>query len=235
MAPVAKLAERVSEDRRPAARDNPFTAMQENVSRQIVTALDAWRDMAETVAERTFLSVYGAPMLQAAMGIDPAGTHPLRRTAKTPLHRELLQKRIAEIKGAIPTGGLRAAVIRGLLYSGMPRAAIDERGFEALRRVREAHTDLSLSAFKTLVREQYNMLLVDEAAALAAIPSMLPPDADTRAQAFDLIRQVLSARGALSAEDHARLAEVGRLFGIGGGGTATPFRQSREDRQAKAS
>jgi hypothetical protein len=235
MAPVAKLAERVSEDRRPAARDNPFTAMQENVSRQIVTALDAWRDMAEAVAERTFLSVYGAPMLQAAMGIDPSGTHPLRKTAKTPLHRELLQKRIAEIKAAIPTGGLRAAVIRGLLYSGMPRAAIDERGFEALRRVREAHTDLSLSAFKALVREQYNMLLVDEAAALAAIPAMLPHDADTRAQAFDLIRQVLSARGALSADDHARLAEVARLFGIGDGGTATPFRQSQGKRHAKAS
>ena len=68
--------------------------------------------------------------------------------------------------------------------AGMPRAAIDERGFEALRRVRDAHTDLSLSAFKALVREQYNMLLVDEAAALAAIPSMLPPDADTRAASF---------------------------------------------------
>ena len=117
----------------------------------------------------------------------------------------------------------------------MTRAAIDERGFEALRRVREAHTDLSLPAFKALVREQYNMLLLDEAAALAAIPSMLPPDAEKRAQAFDLIRQVLSARGALSAEDQARLAEVGRLFGIGDGGTATPFRPSREDRQAKAS
>jgi pimeloyl-ACP methyl ester carboxylesterase len=235
MAPVAKLAEQVSKDRRPAARDNPFTAMQENASRQIVSTLDAWRDMAETFAERTFLSVYGAPMLQAAMGIDPSGTRPLRKAAETPLHRELLQKRIAEIKGAIPSGGLRAAVVRGLLYSGMTRAAIDERGFEALRRVREAHTDLSLPAFKALVREQYNMLLLDEAAALAAIPSMLPPDADKRAQAFDLIRQVLSARGALSAEDQARLAEVGRLFGIGDGGTATPFRPSREDRQAKAS
>src|SRR5262249_34249364 len=130
---------------------------------------------------------------------------------------------------------LRAAVIRGLLYAGMTRASVDERGFEALRRVRDAHTDLSLSAFKALVREQYNMLLIDEGAALAAIASMLPPDADKRAEAFNLIRQVLGARGTLSAEDDARLAEVGRLFGVGGGGTATPFRGTREERQAKAS
>src|SRR6266487_871007 len=54
MAPVAGLAEQVRKDRRPAAADNPFLALQENASRQIVAALDAWRDMTETLAERTF-------------------------------------------------------------------------------------------------------------------------------------------------------------------------------------
>ena len=140
----------------------------------------------------------------------------------------------------MPAGGLRAAVIRGLLYAGMTRAAIDERGFEALRRVRQAHTDMPLSAFKALVHEQYNMLLIDQEAALAAIPSMLPPDADTRIKAFDLIRQVLAARGTFSAEDSARLDEVARLFGIDEGGISgptspTPFRQVRKESQAKAS
>jgi hypothetical protein len=235
MGPVDSLAEQVRANRRPVADDNPFVAMQEVASRQIVAALDGWRQLTETMAERTFLTVYGTPALQAAVGIDPAGTEPLRRAPKSPLHQELLQKRIAELEAAIPTGGVRAAVIRGLLYAAMTRAAVDERGFEALRRIREAHTDLSLAAFKALVREQFNMLHIDEDAALAAIPSMLPADADTRAKAFDLIRQVLSATGPLSAEDNARLAQVGRLFGVGDGGVATPFRQTREERQVKAS
>jgi pimeloyl-ACP methyl ester carboxylesterase len=235
MAQVDSLADQVRTNRRPVADDNPFVAMQEIASRQIVAALDGWRQFTETMAERTFLTVYGAPSLQAAVGIDPAGTEPLRRAPKSPLHRELLQKRIAELKAAIPTGGMRAAVIRGLLYAGMARGAIDERGFEALRRVRAAHTDLSLAAFKSLVREQFNMLHIDEDAALAAIPSMLAADADTRAEAFDLIRQVLTAAGPLSAEDSARLTEVGRLFGVGDGGVATPFSQGREERQVKAS
>src|SRR5262249_43299348 len=107
IAPVAKLAEKVRTDRRPAGRENPFIAMQENASRQIVAALDAWRDMTEAVAERTFLSVYGSPSLQAAVGIDRAETRLPRKPAKNPLHRELLQKRIAELKAAMPTGGLR--------------------------------------------------------------------------------------------------------------------------------
>src|SRR5256884_4179 len=80
--------------------------------------------------ERTFLAVYGSPTLQAAVGIDPGGTRPLRKPAKNLLHRELLQKRVDEIKSRIPVGGLREAVIRGLLYAGLARAAVDERGFE---------------------------------------------------------------------------------------------------------
>jgi hypothetical protein len=178
--------------------------------------------------------MYGSPTLQAAVGVDPDATRPLRKAAKSPLHRELLQKRIAELKAGMPEGGLRAAVIRGLLYAGMTRAAIDERGFEALRRIRQTDTDLSLTAFETLVREQFNMLLIDQEAALAAIPSMLPPDAEARLKAFDLIRQVLSARGELSAQDSARMGEVARLFGVDEGGLTgpTPFRKIRQERQA---
>ena len=61
--------------------DNPFVAMQENASRHIVAALDSWRDMTEAIAERTFLAVYGSPVLQAAVGIDrtPASAHCARR------------------------------------------------------------------------------------------------------------------------------------------------------------
>ena len=80
-----------------------------------------WRDVSEKLAERTFLAVFGSPALQAAVGIDPAGTQRLRKAAKNPLHRELLQKRIAELKSRIPVGGLREAVIRGLIYAGMAR------------------------------------------------------------------------------------------------------------------
>jgi hypothetical protein len=176
--------------------------------------------MTETLAERTFLAVYGLPTLQAAVGVDPAGTRPLRKAAKSPLHGELLQARIAELKSRVPVGGVREAVIRGMLYVGMARAGVDERGFEAVRRIRRTHGDVPLSVFKALVREQFNMLLIDTDAALAAIPSMLPPDAETRREAFGLIRQVLGAIGEFSAEETKRLDAVARLFGVDAGSAA---------------
>jgi pimeloyl-ACP methyl ester carboxylesterase len=238
MAPIAAMAEQVRKNRRPVAADNPFVAMQENASRQIVTALDAWRQASETFAERCFFAVYGSPTLQAAAGIDPAGTRPPRKTAKSRLHYELLHKRIAELKSRIALGELREAIIRALLYVGMGRAAIDERGFEAVRRIRRAHGDMPLSAFKALVREQFYLLLVDTEAALATLPSMLPADADARRKAFDLIKQVMSARGPLSDEDNKRMQRVAGAFGLEEAATTIPnltVIPSARKEQAKAS
>jgi hypothetical protein len=235
MAPVAALAERVRKDRRSVNGENPFVAMQENFSTQVVAALDAWRDASETVAERTFLAVYGSPTLQAAAGIDRVATRRLRRAAKNPLHRELLQNRIAELKSRIPVGGVQAAVIRGLLYAGMTRAAVDERGFEMARRIRKAYAVMSLSDFKALVREQFYILLIDEKAALAAIPSMLPPDAGIREKGYGVIHEVLSARGELSADEKKRMTEVAGLFGVEGGVARSHLRQVPKETKAKAS
>jgi pimeloyl-ACP methyl ester carboxylesterase len=235
MAPVAGLAEEVRKNRRSIAPDNPFIATQENVSKQIVGALDDWRDLMETVAERTFLTVYGSPALQAAVGIDPADTRPLRKPAKNKLYQELIEKRIAELKSHIPLGGLREAVIRALIYVNLGRGSVDERGFETVRRLRNRYGDMHLSEFKTLVRDQFAMLLIDEKAALAALPSLLPADAAIRREGFNAIRQVMTACGVTSAEDEKRLSEIGRLFGIGEGGAAIPFPQNRRGASAKAS
>jgi hypothetical protein len=235
MAPIASLAEEVRKNRRPVAHDNPFIAMQENMSEQIVAALDGWRDFIETVAERTFLTVYGSPALQAAAGIDPADTRPLRKPAKNRLYQELVQKRIAELKSLIPLGGLREAVVRALIYAGLGRGSVDERGFESVRRLRSRYGDMPLSEFKRLVREQFAMLLIDQQAALAALPSLLPPDAQTRSEAFHVVRQVMAACGEISAEDEKRLSEIGRLFGIGEEGATIAFSQIRRELATKAS
>ena len=102
------------------------------------------------------------------------------------------------------------------------------------RRIREAHGDMPLAELKELVREQFNILLIDQKAALEAIPSMLPTDLASRQKAYELIQQLLLARGNLSSEDNARLKEIGRLFGLDGGTTKTHLREVGKKPQAKA-
>jgi hypothetical protein len=228
MGMVGTMAEQVRRERKPVAADNSLLKVQEEASQQIVAALDGWRQMCETAAERTFMTIYGSPLLQAAVGVDQGSTRPLRKAGKNPLHGDLLQKRIAELKSRIPSGGLREAMIRALIYAGMKRAAVDERGFEAVRRIRVTHGDMPLAAFKALVREQFLMLLIDSDAAMAAIPAMLPSDPEARHEAFGLIKTALSASGEVSADDTGRLAEVARLFGVDDA-KLTPFRQPRTE------
>ena len=214
MAWVGAAAKKTRENRATADKDNPLLKMQENTSQLIVTALDTWRDMAERMSEAAFMTVYGSPLLQAAVGIDPHDTTK-RRAGKDPLHWQLVQQRIAELKARIPEGRIREAVIRAVIYVGLARGAVDERRFEAIRRIRRTLKDvqpLPLAEFKALVREQHHMLLIDSSAAIAAIPSMLPSDFDARFQAFALIKQVTEAGGTLQPESLERLQQIKELF-----------------------
>ena len=214
MKAVEPAAEKVREHRKPAASDNPFVVFQETMSKQIVSALDKWRDSQEALSEALFLSVYGSPALQAAVGIDPQST-PSRKLQMSAQYRERLQARITELKSQIGKGGLREATIRGLLYVGMARGMVDERSLEALRRIRnnDSGLRLTLAQFKTMVREQFFMLLLDQDAALAAVPKLLPESADERRAGLAAIREVLSASAEISGEVARRLKQVGQLFG----------------------
>jgi hypothetical protein len=209
------MAAWVRQHRTPAAADNPYLAIQESASRLIISALDGWRDLRDNLAEWTFLSIYGSSALQVALGIDPADTRPFRKAGKDPMHRELVEARVADLKSRIHTGGVLECAVRGLLYVGMAGDGPDPRAFEAIRRIRQDYpraSQLTLADFKAMVRDQYFMLLIDRDAAIAAIPALLPPDADLRRKTFEAIKKVLSAPGEVTGEAAARLARIAQLF-----------------------
>lgn len=215
---LTEMAAWVREHRNAASPDNPFIGWQEIMSKQIVAMLDAWRDGRDRFVEQVFFAIYGLPALQAALGIDPASTLPLRRPAKDSWHQELLRTRIAELKARMSVGGWTEVGVRALIYVGKYRGMVDARAFETVRRLRHdtnVATSLSLGEFKALVREQFYLLLIDQEATLGAIPKMLPEDAATRQQGLDIVKRVLTACGPLDDEDQARLARIARLFGLG--------------------
>ena len=55
---------------------------------------------------------------------------------------------------------------------------------------------MSRADFKALVRDQYQMLRIDEEAALGAIPALLPDALDERREALATIRGIIEASGA---------------------------------------
>jgi len=213
MGPVKQMAETVREQRAEVGEGNPFLAMQEAVSKQIIQGLDSFRDMRDKFAEQMFFAVYGSPVVQAACGIEPDQTN-LRKAGKSRLHHELLERRIAELRAKIAVGGLREALARALIYVGKERGGLDERGFEAVRRLRaeQGHARLSLAEFKTLIREQFLMLLIDEEAALSAIPSLLREESGDRSKVLAQLKDVLSVRQELTPSEQQRFRRIAQLF-----------------------
>lgn len=213
MQQVARLAESVREQRRPASPDNPWMKFQEAVSAQLVAALDGWRDPRGQTVEQIFLTTYGNPFVQALLGLGAADDGPHRRPGIEPDRLALMQERMAQLRSRLQAGGLREAAIRSLVYIGLAGPGVDERSFEVLRQIRaESEQGIGLQEFKSIVREQFFSLLLDQKTALAAIPAMLGSDQSARDEVLEMIRKVVRAIGVPEGVRAERLAEIERLF-----------------------
>ena len=214
---IAEAAERVRDARQPASPDNIFLKLQEQASEQIVRGLEAWRNAAEKLSEETFHAVYGAPALQAALGIDTSSRSSPRKAAKNLLHAALVESRIAELRARMTHGGVTEALARGLLYVRAAKGSADERGLAAIRRIRQGDPGarrMTLAGFKALIREQFFLLLIDEETALEAIAGLLPEDIGERGAAFERLLEILEASGQLTDAEAQRLERLKSLFGI---------------------
>ena len=210
MGVLKQLAETVRRHRRPVTADNPFRVFEQNVSEQIERSLDRYRDVRDRATERLFKAIYESAWLQATVGLRGADADRARIRPPDEGFEALVAQKIAALGARMDEGGLREAAVRILIYTGSDEPRVDVRGFRMAERVRDQHFGgerLPGAQRRELVREQFFLLLLDEAAALAALPRMLPAPKD-QAAALDMVRQVLSAKGELSDERRARLARV---------------------------
>ncbi len=154
---VQKLAANVTAVRKPAAADNPFLALQKQVSDQITAGLDAYRVARDRMAEQMFFGFYGSPFVQALLGLSESsevrpfpGTSPEKLAAR--------QAQADAYAAKLRTGGFDEALTRGVLYVIAAERMIDQRSALALNVARQQLMHLSLAEFKALVRDQFFVL-----------------------------------------------------------------------------
>jgi len=213
MAPLAQLAAQVRERRRPAAPDNPFVKLQEEISDRLEATLRGWGEARDRFQEQLFNTTYGSPQLQAAVGLKPDDARPRPAPGTSAEARALLEARIAQLRSGIGLGGRREAAIRTLLYAGRG-GGFDERHLGMIRQIYQRHGgNLAIEDFKRLVREQFLMLLIDEQAAIAALPALVP-DPAMRSELVALVREVLESVGPLSEQAASRLARIEGMLAL---------------------
>ena len=116
---VQQLAAGVATSRRPAAADNPFLALQAQISEQITAALDAYRVARDQLAEQMFFGFYGSPFVQALLGLNKdSEVRPLPGTSPEKLAARQAQSDLYAAK--LRTGGIRR--------SADPGGAVRHRG-----------------------------------------------------------------------------------------------------------
>ncbi|MBV9237588.1 MAG: DUF3141 domain-containing protein [Xanthobacteraceae bacterium] len=208
---VATLADDVRNKRSPATGDNPFLTMQQQFSKAMIDALNAARDFRDDLVERTFHAAYGSPLVQAACGISQDDGPPRPRPGLLPSILAAAEAEKRRLRGRIGEGGALEAAARVLVYVGKAQRRLDKSTFDALRKLLLAHPEVSSSAFKTAVREQWAILALDEGAAIKALEQLLPEDATARRALRELI-QTTAASLELKPEGQRRLKEVLRLL-----------------------
>ena len=123
----------------------------------------------------------------------------------------------ADLEKRFDVGGLPEAVIRSIIWIRLPLESVDERGYAMLMAVRDmqpVNRRLTLGELRTVLRDQYLLLRLDEERAVAAIPRLLPDNGQARQAALDAVRRVVEAPGALPDQSARRLARIEKLFGM---------------------
>ncbi|MBC9176824.1 DUF3141 domain-containing protein [Pseudoroseomonas ludipueritiae] len=208
------MAARVREGRRPASPDNPFLVLEHQVSDQIETLLDQWRDARDNIVELTFLSVFGNPVLQALFGLGTPEAPVRRRPGQDPERRAFVARQVTELRNAVAEGGLFEALLRALVFVGLKEGLADERTFNMLRRLHDAHgKNLTLQPFKETLRRQFFLIMLDEDAALKTMPDLLHEASASEIEAgLSGLVAISEASGGLSSMGRTRLRQIEDMF-----------------------
>lgn len=82
-------------------------------------------------------------------------------------------------------------------------------------------TETFLVEFKALVRDQFLMIELEEAQAVATIPRLLQGHGERAVKALELLESVVTAPGPLGQEAGQRLRQIGALFRAAADSTAS--------------
>ncbi|MBV8070192.1 MAG: DUF3141 domain-containing protein, partial [Acidobacteriaceae bacterium] len=212
MRAVAPLAKKARAERTITATDNPFVEMQEQYSKAVTQALELYRDARDQSTEQLFHAIYGSPVVQAACGISPSDGPTRPRPGLVPSSRATVDAEIARLKGRIAEGSPLDAAARALVYITKAERHVDERTFQALRDLSQAHPEVPPADFKNALREQWAILTIDERGAIETLPKLLPPDAAQRRVLLDKVEAIVTAAGNLNADGRSRLNEIRDIF-----------------------
>jgi hypothetical protein len=209
---VQKLTAAVADVRKPVLADNPFLALQTQVSSQIIAVLEAYRVARDQLGEQMFFGFYGSPFVQAFLGLNSESeVRPFPGISPEKLAARQAQSDAYAAK--LQTGGFDEALTRAVLYVTAADRMVDQRCALALNVARQKLMHLSLAVFKTLVRDQFFVLQLEHERAVEALASMVP-EADAREELLQQVQTIVGAGDPPLAAERDRLTRLSQVLAV---------------------
>jgi hypothetical protein len=209
---IAAQAQQVTNNRKPVSPDNPYVVLEKQVSDQITSALDAFQDARDKMAEQLFFAIYGSPLVQGLLGINN-GEKVRKLPGTTPEKLAEKRARIEAYAAKLLKGGLDEALARAVLYVVAADRVLDERCARALGTAYRQQTQLSVEQFKALIRDQFFVLLLERERAVDALAELVP-EADKRTVLLERISAIITAGDAPTPGERERLARLQKLLSV---------------------
>ncbi len=192
MRPVKNIASIARQNRKPASKDNPFTAMEKDFSSYINNLMDIYRDWRDLNQELLFQMIYGSKTVR---GLFP----PPEPEAVQPIEAAK-QKAVDERLAGLKDGGHAAGLIRVFMAIARIGGGVKRRHFEIGNEIARTHRvlkKLKPADFKRILKEQAAILQADEDQAITAL-SILIKNKDDRMEALSIARRLCLVDGVYS-------------------------------------
>ena len=211
MAPVAPLAAKARENRKPAAPTNPFLAWERLWADSVERSLDRYRDLRDAWTETAFHGVYGALAASGVGRVAPAAEAAVEAPRPEAPEVRAALARVAE-------GGYAEAVVRMMILLAQARGGVRRTRLarsSALLNTEKPFSALTPAARKALIREQTVICTMAPAIALAALSKLLAT-APERRQALSTVAEVAGPEAELGDAALAMLVQIRQVLGAGG-------------------
>jgi pimeloyl-ACP methyl ester carboxylesterase len=185
-----KAAESITQERKPAAKDNPFIMVEKVASELIETQLNLYRSMRDSMTETSFFSIYTSPLIKAI--VSP-------KDSRLPKHAMVDVRQMPEVHNAltqVDKGGLAEGVVRILHLLN------DARGYVRRTRLERelialGHSllfpDMDHEDIVKIVHQQALIVDFEPKLAIDSLPILLHT-ADAQMKALKLVMDIAGPR-----------------------------------------
>lgn len=185
-----KAAEAITQERKPASKDNPFIMAEKVASELVETQLNLYRNMRDSMTETSFFSIYTSPLIKAIISPKDSGL---------PKHSIVDVRQLPEVHHVlanIDKGGLAEGVVRILHLlndaRGYVRRTRLERELIALGHSK-LFPDMDHEDIVKIVHQQALIVDFEPKLAIDSLPILLHT-ADAQKKALKLVMDIAGPR-----------------------------------------